>query len=126
MASRGILARLGAPSSSRMRASDMVVEHLRVLLNSRRGESSTVPGFGIPDFSELAHSFPASVGALERAIKAAITEFEPRLDSVMVKQVPTADPLVVQFEVTARLAEDRTPIRMRTQMSAGGTMTVSG
>jgi type VI secretion system protein len=59
-----------------------IIEHLRVLLNTRKGEAVTVPGFGLVDFSDLVHSFPASVTTLQASIRATILEYEPRLKNV--------------------------------------------
>lgn len=126
MAGRGILSRIGADRSVRSESTaDAIIEHLNALLNSRQGESETAASFGIPDFTDLVHAFPASLETLERAIKSAVTEYEPRLEAVSVRHVADDDPLVVKFEIAGRVAKDKSTLRLRTRMSSGGHVRVS-
>ncbi len=98
-----------------------VVDHLRVMLNTRQGESATVPDFGLVDFSDVCHNMPEAIGAIQQSIRATILKYEPRLKNVSVRFVPSEDPLVVRFEVVARLADARrSVVRLRTALTAGG------
>ncbi|NPC71205.1 type VI secretion system baseplate subunit TssE [Corallococcus sp. AB004] len=129
MAGRGLLSRIEAGMGSADRALDVsesIVEHLRVLLNTRKGGAATVPGFGIVDFTELVHTFPMAIQTLQSAIRATVLEFEPRVRNVSVRHVPDADPLVLRFEITAQPADRgaRGMLRFRTQMSPGGKVEV--
>lgn len=125
---RGLLDRVAAGSIGRH--SDplaSITSHLRVLLNTRRGESPSAPQFGIPDFTELVHAFPHSVPMLQRAVQATVLEFEPRLRNVQVRHVPDADALVVRFEITAQLVQQNGSrvLRFRTEVAPGGRVTLS-
>ncbi len=119
---RGLLSRIGsrAPSEGAATEADSIVEHLRVLLNTRRGHSEAVPQFGLPEFSELAHGFPSSIQSLQRAIRDSIIEFEPRLKNVSVRHVTDVHALVLRFEITGRLVHWKRPLKLQTRVVAGG------
>ncbi len=54
-----------------------------------------------------------------------ILKYEPRLKNVSVRYIPDDEPLVLRFEVVARLNDrSRSLVRLRTQMSSGGTFRV--
>ena len=125
MGKRGLLSRIEAGASSsggRPDASESIAEHLRVLLNTRMGEAVTAPRFGVVDFTELVHGFPASIQVLQQSIRATILEFEPRLKTVTVRHTPDENPLVLRFEITAQLAEkgSRGGLRFQTSVGPGG------
>jgi type VI secretion system protein len=129
MTGRGLLSRIESEQGTSSRDADAtssIAEHLRVLLNTRRGDSATVPGFGGVDFTDLVHSFPYSIQTLQGAIRATILEFEPRLRNVSVRHVPDEDPLMLRFEISAQPADRsaRGVLRFRTQMSPGGKIEV--
>jgi type VI secretion system protein len=126
MNGRGLLSRIGSPAGAHaVQAADAVIEHLRVLLNTRRGEAPTVPHYGVPDFSDVVHSFPGGIQALQKAIRETITEFEPRLKSVQVRHVPNDDDvLTLRFEITGRLAEGGRLLKLQTRVLAGGKINV--
>ncbi|HZA13707.1 MAG TPA: type VI secretion system baseplate subunit TssE [Myxococcaceae bacterium] len=128
MSRRGLLARMeeGDPRTDAGDLNESIVEHLRVLLNTRRGSCATQPEFGVVDFTDLVHGFPASVQALQQAIRATILTFEPRLRGVTVRYLPQEDPLALRFEITAQSAHRgaRGVLRFSTQMHPGGKMEV--
>jgi type VI secretion system protein len=131
MPGRGLLSRLDATGLRATRAineNDSVIEHLRVLLNARRGASPSCPEFGIPDFTDFVHQFPGAIQMLQRAIRESITAFEPRLRQVAVRHVPSEDPLTLRFEITAQTVSGRggkqAAFRFNTQMSPGGRINV--
>lgn len=125
---RGILDKVASGQTGREQdAVSSIVGNLRALLNSRRGDSTSAPEFGIPCFCDLMHGFPESLAQLQQAVKATILEFEPRLKNVVVRHVPGEDPLVIHFEITGQLASrnGRRMLRFRTDMAAGGHVEVS-
>ena len=101
---------------------ESIVEHLRFLLNTRIGEAVTAPDYGIEDLSDLTHAFPEAADIWKRSIRATIEKYEPRLSSVRVRHAETDDPLVVAFEISARLThgDKRTPLRLQTQVDPKG------
>ena len=124
MANRGLLSRLGARAPRPDPIGD-VVEHLKVLLNTRQGESLTVPDYGVIDFTDLVHAFPLSISELQQAIRMTITTFEPRLRNVVVRFVPDEDPLILRFEIVARLGNDKHGVvRLQTEVTSTGRMHV--
>jgi type VI secretion system protein len=124
---RGLLQRLadragGKPDSLQAQA---VLEHLRQLLNTRQGSSALDPLYGIPDFTDLLHSFPDGLFVLQRALAETITRYEPRLRAVSVRPVRVLrDTLVLQFEVTGQLASGQ-PLRFETQVFRAGHVRVA-
>jgi type VI secretion system protein len=120
MSSRGLLSRL-ASGSRRTDVVSSVVDHLKDMLNTRTGESVTVPDFGVVDFADVCHNMPEAIGAIQQSIRATILKYEPRLKNVSVRFVPSEDPLVLRFEVVARLADARrSVVRLRTNLEPGG------
>jgi type VI secretion system protein len=123
--SRGLLSRLGSSErgfgSGDERAE--IVEHLRVLLNTRLGDSSTAPDFGVLDFSEVVHSLPGSVNQLQTSIRATLLRYEPRLTNVIVRYVKSDDPLQIRFEIIADAVDSkrgRGRLQFQTRLHAGG------
>lgn len=128
MGVRGIMQRIAAPDPMRVRVDDItsIVEHLRGLLNTRQGESPSVPDFGVIDFTDLVHNFPEAIQVLQRSIRATILQYEPRLKSVVVQHVRDDEVLVLKFQITAQLASKNAKgaVRFETQLRAGGQMNV--
>jgi type VI secretion system protein len=122
---RGLLSRLADGG----RDSDEVVEvmdHIRVLLNTTKGDSLTVPDFGVLDFTDLLHDVPDSLGTLQQAMRATILEYEPRLRNVVVRYLPSEDALVLHFEIVGRLASDkRRLVRLETHIDPSGHIDVT-
>jgi type VI secretion system protein len=126
MSTRGILSRLEQgslhPSSRREEPIESITRHLRVLLNTRRGESVSSPGYGILDFNDVVHAFPSAIQKMQASIRAAILEYEPRLKNVVVVHTPDGDePAALKFEITAQLAQkgSRGVLHFRTRVGAG-------
>lgn len=116
---RGLLDRLG--THRRIDVVESIGENLRALLNARQGSSSSVMDFGVIDFVDIVHELPMSIAKVQESIRNTIQQYEPRLRNVTVRFLPGEDPLRLQFEVTARLAEDkRRTVRFATSLEAGG------
>jgi type VI secretion system protein len=116
---RGLLSRISQGGSTD--EAESVLEHLRVLLNTRQGEAPCAPGFGVLDLSDVVHAFPAAYAQLAQAIRATIVEYEPRLRNVSVRHLPD-DGLVLRFEIGAQLAGPRgsRAVRFATTVRPGG------
>lgn len=123
---RGLLGRISeigkGESPGPVDVRDSIASHLRVLLNTAQGDSPTVPQFGVMDFTDVVHSFPASVGAIQSSIRAVVLQYEPRLRNVSVRYLPDSENLTLRFEVTAQLADKsaRGVLRFQTKLAAGG------
>ncbi len=119
MAARGLLSRISQAGPTD--EVESVLEHLRVLLNTRQGEAPCAPSFGVLDLSDVVHSFPAAYADLAQAIRATIMEYEPRLRSVTVRHIPD-DGLILRFEIGAQLAGPRGDrgVRFATTVRPGG------
>ena len=126
---RGLMQRLGGTARSRAGGSSdhaSVLEHLRVLLNTRRGDSEAAPDFGIPDFTDYLHNVPNALLELQIALQQTIARYEPRLTQIVVRAVDV-DPasLVLYFEVSAKVTGARDqPLRFVTRMVRGGRVLV--
>lgn len=122
MAIRGLFARLESGNvhvSRRVDPVEEVIQHLRVLLNTRKGEAAATPDFGVMDINDLVHSFPAAIERMQVSLRTTLQEFEPRLKNVVVLHVSDEqDPSHLKFEITAQLVHRgaRQPIRFVTRM----------
>lgn len=128
MGSRGLLSRIaeGRGNGTLAPRGDVVesiAEHLRAMLNTRRGESVAAPGYGILDLNDIVHTYPAAIPRMTQSIRTAIQEYEPRLKSVVVQYAADpADPTALRFDITAQLATGnrRGTVRFHTQVHPGG------
>ncbi len=105
------------------RVKGSILRHLEKLLNTRQGNVPLAEDYGVPDFTELLHTYPESLRDMERALRQAIRKYEPRLRSVKVRFVPQEeDPLTLRFEIVARLAdgEDTSPLYFESVMGPDG------
>jgi len=130
---RTLLERLNDPQTERTirvdtsALTDSVMRNLRRILNSRRGSSSTVPDFGLPDLADIVHEFPDVVVELQRIIKESIDRYEPRLRAVRVSFVPDEnDLLILRFHIAAELAVggENQRISFESTISSSGKATV--
>ncbi len=130
-----LLDRLRAPGAQKGASSQAgeaaerasILEHLQAMCSTRRGSMKPRPDYGLPDVSEMVHSFPDAISELLRAIEHTVRTYEPRLTNVRVTHVPSAAmELVVRFEITAVLAGSRSnaPVRYETCVNASREITV--
>lgn len=125
---RALLSRIAGRSGPPGDEVAAIVAHLQVLLNTRRGDSVTVPEFGVLDFSDLVHEFPGAISQLSRSIRATIMEYEPRLKNVSVRHIPDEHALTLRFEIVAQLAQGRAArtLKVATTIRPGGRFDVAG
>jgi len=128
MARRALLSRIGGQDAARVDEVQSILAHLKVLLNTRQGDSPCVPGYGIVDFADMVHGFPASVPQLVKSIRSTIIEFEPRLKNVTVRHQPDEVSLVLRFEIAAQLAQAKGTrmLRLATTVLPGGRIDIAG
>jgi len=131
MGFRGILSRVAqasAPGEYRPPVDEVesIIEHLRAILNARRGQAVAASDYGMVDFADLLHSFPQAVQVLQRSIRETVLAYEPRLKNVRVRHLPDSDELLVKFEITAQLSREgaRRLVRFRTQANPSGSFEV--
>ena len=111
------------------RVADSVMDHLRKMLNVRRGSVATRPHYGMPDFNDVAAEAADAPNMLRRVIKDMLTKFEPRLKRVTVAHLPNEDnPLDLRFKISARLVVDgeESPVTFETVVGEGGQIAVQG
>ncbi|HVI03765.1 MAG TPA: type VI secretion system baseplate subunit TssE [Enhygromyxa sp.] len=127
MAARGILSRITGEATRGADEVELIVGNLQALLNTRLGDAVSAEGFGVVDLVDIIHDFPAAAQIMQRSIRATIAKYEPRLRNVSVRTVPSDDPLVLTFEISGRLMGDkrRGVVRLRSEMSHGGRVTVT-
>lgn len=128
MAGRGLLGRIATGSRpERNPAGDVaaIVEHLRCLLNTRRGDAVTAPDYGLESLSDLLDAFPDAANVWKKSIQETIEKYEPRLTKVRVRPLPSDNPLTICFEISARLASDqKSPVRLQTKVDRKGLIDV--
>lgn len=128
MTGRALLSRFAGKDTGAIDVVESIGEHLRVLLNTRRGDSVSAPDFGILDFTDVVHEFPGGIQHLAKSIRTTILQYEPRLKSVGVRHVPDENPLTLRFEISAQLADGRSArtLRFSTTVRPGGRVDVAG
>jgi len=127
VAGRALLSRIAGKDGAPPDEVEAVVAHLRVLLNTRRGDSVTAPDFGVMDFADVVHEVQGGAQQLARSIRGTIVQYEPRLKNVAVRYVLDEGALSLRFEVTAQLAQGRgaNMLRLAATVRAGGRVDVS-
>jgi type VI secretion system protein len=104
-----------------------VVQHLRALLNTRRGEAPSAPSLGVVDFSDLAGVYPGGPQQIAASMRATLLEHEPRLKAVSVRPLPFDGDLVLRFDIVAQLAtKGGRTLRLSTTVRPGGRVDVEG
>lgn len=64
------------------RKSFSIMNHISRLFNTRKGSISHLPGYGLPDISEIYRKMPDGIDELQYAIREVLEMFEPRLQNV--------------------------------------------
>lgn len=104
-----------SPSAWRDRS---ILSNLERLMNTRQGALAHLPGYGVPDLSDVYRDMPGSIAELQQAIEVTIETYEPRLRRVRVEHQAT-DQYAMQlvFLVTAE-SLDGERVRFRTTFSS--------
>ncbi len=92
MPERRLLERIREPEVGGQRRSEVdtrlllrsVLDNLQRILNTRQGNVPIQKDLGIPDLSDIVHTFPESILTMQQSIRQTITKYEPRLKSVRV------------------------------------------
>jgi type VI secretion system protein len=111
------------------KAADSVLAHLRHMLNTRQGSAPALPDFGLPDFNDLAVTFPDAIFELRRVIKQCLEQYEPRLSRVRVDYVKDEEnPLNLRYEITAQmnLGDENANVWFETTLDSQGRVKVRG
>lgn len=76
--------------------------HLRHLLNARRGSLTYIPDYGMPDITALYQGLPYTRDTIMNCIRQCVEKFEPRLLHPFIQQCSVEkDEDVTQFELIA-------------------------
>lgn len=103
---------------------ESVADNLGRLLNTRRGSIEHLPGYGLPDLTEIYRDVPESIAALSAAVREAVTAYEPRLRRVRVTHQET-DPYDMQIVLVFHgELPDRQRVEFRTTFSSADVVRV--
>ncbi len=96
-----------------------IIDNLRVLLNSRPGAPSA-PDLGLTAYNELALHQPDAVRRLERQIHDVCRRFEPRIEDLVVSQLPALEAGTLRYSISGvlRTRERRAPFTIDTAFIA--------
>lgn len=111
------------------RITDSILYHLQRILNTKRGNVPIAEDYGVPDFTDLFHSYPESLRDLEKSIRQTIQKYEPRLTAVRVSFIPQEEDLLsLRFQIVAKLAtaERKNSVLFETIVDADGKVSVKG
>lgn len=102
------------------RRAKSIADHLWRMFNTRQGAIPHMPDYGLPDISEIYRKLPGSLKELETIILNLTTKYEPRLERVRVRPIPTEPhEFRLAFELTAAVkGGDR--IAFQTSFTAQG------
>jgi type VI secretion system lysozyme-like protein len=65
-----------------------ISDHVKRLLNTRKGTVPHMPDYGLTDVSEIYSNLPGSIEQLQREMTALIKKYEPRLEKIGVEVLP--------------------------------------
>jgi type VI secretion system protein len=95
---RGLLGRLALGQRALDEISSLTA-NLHGLLNTRLGEALAAPDYGIVEFVDIVHRFPAATHVLRHAIQSVIHQYEPRLHGVQVNPLEETDEFCPAYEI---------------------------
>jgi type VI secretion system protein len=99
--------------------------HLKMLLNTRRGSIVHLDDYGLPDITEIYQDMPDSLDLLGREIEKVIRKYEPRLENIKVMLVQKEDE--DRFRATYLVESEMTrgdSLHFRTRLNANGEMEI--
>jgi len=83
------------------RRAKSIADHLWRMFNTRQGSIPHLDDYGLPDISEIYRKLPSSLKELETTILNLINKYEPRLERVRIRPLPT---LPHEFRLSFELA----------------------
>ena len=107
---------------------DSIVAHLQRILNTRQGNVPIARDYGVPDLTDFMLSYPESVTEIEKSLRQAIEEYEPRLRSVHVSFIHQEDDLLcLRFQIVAQLSpESGRNVLIETIVDSDGKVSLKG
>ncbi len=109
---------------------DSILEHLRNILNTRRGSVLIADNYGMPDLTNFpGENLGEAVLELEKMMRVTIERYEPRLKNIKISYNPDAsDALTLKFGLSAELIVDNAgqqrPIFFETVITSDGMVKV--
>ena len=107
---------------------DSIINHIRRIFNTYRGNVPISEEYGVPDYTDFISKYPDSLREFERALKHTIVQFEPRLKMVRVDFIPQEDDsMIVKFQISAKLAGPdftTTPVLFESHLDVGGKISI--
>ncbi|AUR53065.1 type VI secretion system baseplate subunit TssE [Aquella oligotrophica] len=109
---------------------DSILEHLRNILNTRRGSVLIADNYGMPDLTNFpGENLAEAVQELEKMMRITIERYEPRLRNIKISYNPdTSDALTLKFGLSAELIVDnggrQHPIFFETVITSDGMVKV--
>jgi len=83
------------------RRAKSIADHLHRMFNTRQGSVPQLPDYGLPDISEIYRRLPGSLKDLEETLIVLTQKYEPRLERVRIRPVPTSPN---EFRLTFEMA----------------------
>jgi len=105
---------------------DAIRDHLQRMLNTRQGNSITVPDFGTPDFSGFFRGYD-SIQFFREEVTRTIQKYEPRLANVQVSVATGEDePFRMCFDIHAMIFDEdqQSPVVFSTVVECSGAVKV--
>ncbi len=102
-----------------------IMDHLQRLFNTREGSLPHLPGYGLPDMSQVYRNMPEGVDYLRECIRETVERYEPRLTKVKVTRPETdaRDGRLV-FVLSAQM-RDGGLVRFHTTFSSTGASSIA-
>jgi type VI secretion system protein len=84
------------------RRAKSIADHLWRMFNTRQGSVPHLSDYGLPDISEIYRKLPSSLKELETTILTLTAKYEPRLERVRIRPLPTLPhEFKLSFELSA-------------------------
>lgn len=86
------------------RRAKSIADHLWRMFNTRQGSIPHLADYGLPDISEIYRKLPASLKEMETTLLNLAAKYEPRLERVRIRHVPTQPhEFKLSFELSAQI-----------------------
>jgi type VI secretion system protein len=85
-----------------LRRAKSICDHLFRMYNTRRDTLPHLPDYGLPDINDIYRRLPQSLTELEEIILEVTLRYEPRLERVRIRPIPTSPhEFTLKFEISA-------------------------